>query len=236
MIFVYIILGVIIILFITVVILAIRKYNNEEVSKELEYVSENYNVDEINDQNKIKDDLVTNQVSVTQTEVSETTQVVDNKQIVNETINTNVQAHVDNTPPPVIDLKIPERTDEEIAVVDTAIKEEVVSESVEVKDNSLKSEESGEEVKVLDNSLKVEESGDAAVVIPEETPVSKPTVQEVPKDITDYKGQAFNNTFDGNTTINKDIKVESPVPKDLNKTEIWDMSEVRSELNSNEKN
>ena len=42
MIFVYIILGVIIILFITVVILAIRKYNNEEVSKELEYVSENY--------------------------------------------------------------------------------------------------------------------------------------------------------------------------------------------------
>ena len=58
MLYVYIILGIIVILFITVVILAIGKYNSEVVNKELEYVSENYNVDEINEQNKILNESI----------------------------------------------------------------------------------------------------------------------------------------------------------------------------------
>ena len=242
MIYVYIILCIIVILFITVVILAIGKYNNEVVNKELEYVSENYNVDEINEQEKIvneSNDVTPTQVVSTEpvqatpapTSVVETTSVV-------EVAKHALQEPVDNTPPPVIDLKIPEQTDEEIAIVDTAIKEESPAESIEIKDNALKEEESGDEIKVVDNSLKVEESGDAAVVIPDITPTSEPVIQkvEIPKDTTDYKNQAFNNNFDGNTTINRDIKIENPAPKDLYKTEIWDMSEVRSVVNSNEKN
>ena len=237
MILVYIIIGIIIVLCITVAILAIRKYNNEVVSKELEYVSENYTVDEINEQQQIVDGVVEkeNQQPVVEEKKEETPQVNTTQSTINAT-KPALQEPVDNTPPPVIDLKIPERTEEEIAIVDNAIKEEVTSESVEVKDNALKVEEVGEEIKVVDNSLKTEESGDAAVVIPEAPQPVTTNVENVPKDLTDYKGQAFNNSFDGNTTINRDIKVESPVKKDLNKTEIWDMSEVRSEINSNEKN
>lgn len=229
MLYVYIILGIIIILFFTVVILAVRKYNNEVVSKELEYVSENY---EVNDLKETTEEESTKQDNVFQTvkteEVKETTKVEAPKPI---------QKPVDNTPPPVIDLKIPEQTDEEITIVDTAIKEETPSESIEIKDNALVTEESGDEIKIVDNSLKVQEEGDAAVVIPDAT-VSTPEPKsiEVPKDTTDYKNQAFNNSFDGNTTINKDIKISKPKEKDLNKTEIWDMSEVIKEVNSNEKN
>ncbi len=242
MLYVYIILGIIVILFITVVILAIGKYNNEVVNKELEYVSENYNVDEINEQEKIVNEST--DVAPTQAVSTEPVQatpaptpVVENPSVV-ESVKPALQEPVDNTPPPVIDLKIPEQTDEEIAIEDTAIKEETPAESIEIKDNALKEEEAGDEIKVVDNSLKGEESGDAAVVIPESTPTPEPKIQEVeiPKDTTDYKAQAFNNTFDGNTTINRDIKVDNPPPKDINKTEIWDMSEVRSVLNTNEKN
>ena len=251
MIFVYIILGIIVILFITVIILAIGKYNNEVVNKELEYVSENYNVDEINEQNKILNESI-NVSTVKATPIKpvvQTQPVIQEQPVVQEqtVVETSsvvsaakpaLQEPVDNTPPPIINLKIPEQTDEEISIIDTAIKEESQAESIEVKDNALKEEETGDEINIVDNSLKVEESGDAAVVIPEATLNPAPVIQkvEVPKDVTDYKSQAFNNTFDGNTTINKDIKIESPEPKDLNKTEIWDMSEVRSVVNSNEKN
>jgi hypothetical protein len=107
---------------------------------------------------------------------------------------------------------------------------------LEIKDNALTEEETGDEIKVVDNSLKVKEEGTAAVVIQDTKPIETPQKVEVPKDTTDYKNQAFNNTFDGNTTINRDIKIEDPKPKDLNKTEIWDMSEVIKEVNSNEKN
>ena len=237
MLYVYIILGIIVVLFITVVILAIRKYNNEVVSKELEYVSENYNVEEINEQDKIKDTLSTKN-EVVSTTIEEPPKVQENIQTpsVIEAAKPALQEPVDNTPPPVIDLKIPEQTDEEITIEDDAIKEEVQSESVEIKDNALIEEETGDEIKVVDNSLKVEEEGTAAVVIQDTKPIETPQKVEVPKDTTDYKNQAFNNTFDGNTTINKDIKIEDPKPKDLNKTEIWDMSEVIKEVNSNEKN
>ena len=238
MIYVYIILGIIIILFITVVMLAIRKYNNEVVTKELEYVSENYNVDEINDHGKIassESNITTNQAAQVESTPVENKAVAEQQSVVTS-VKPALQEPVDNTPPPVIELKIPEQTDEEISIEDTAIKEDSILESIEIKDNALKEVEEGDEFNIVDNSLKVEESGESAVVIPDSTPTPAPQVVEVPKDTTNYTDQAFNNKFDGNTTINRDIKVESPVPKDLNKTEIWDMSEVRSVLNSNEKN
>ena len=224
MIYVYIILGTIIVLFITAVILAVRKYNNEEVSKELEYVSENFEVTDVQLEEP-KEKVVKEEV-----------QPVEEKKVI-ETPTPALQTPVDNTPPPVINLKVGEQTDEEIAIVDTAIKEENISESVEIKDNALKTEETGDEIKIEDTSLKVEEEGTAAVVIPDLTSnTPEPEKVEVTKDTVDYKNQAFNNTFDGNTTINKDIIIDSPKPKDINKTEIWDMSEVIKEVNSNEKN
>ena len=219
---VYIILAIIFILFITVIILAIRKYNNEEVEKELEYVSENYDVDEI-DKSNLEDTTQMTPVKVESTVIKPVVEAP------------KVEAKpVDNTPPPVIDLKIPEQTDEEIVVEDTAIKEENTSDAVEVKDNALKTEETGEEITIKDNSLTVEEDGVEAVKI-EDAP-TKVEVTTEPVEQVDYMKDAFHSKFDGNSSINSDIHVEMPKENVSMKTEIWDMTEVRREVNSNEKN
>ena len=217
---VYIILAIIFILFITVIILAIRKYNNDEVEKELEYVSENYDVNEI-DKSNLEDTKAIEPVKV------ETQEVV-------KPVEITPQPVVDNTPPPVIDLKIPEQTDEEIVIEDTAIKEENTSESIEVKDNALNIEETGEEITIKDNALKVEEEGVEAVKI-EDAP-TKVEIKTEPKVEVDYMKDAFQSKFDGNSTINNDIHVEMPKEKVSMKTEIWDFSEIQNGVNSNEKN
>ena len=217
---VYIILAVIFILFITVIILAIRKYNNDEVEKELEYVSENYDVNEI-DKSNLEDTKALEPVKV------ETKEVV-------KPVEVTPQPVVDNTPPPVIDLKIPEQTDEEIVIEDTAIKEENTSESIEVKDNALNIEETGEEITIKDNALKVEEEGVEAVKI-EEAPTKVEIKPEVKVEV-DYMKDAFQSKYDGNSTINNDIHVEMPKEKVSMKTEIWDFSEIQNGVNSNEKN
>ena len=222
---VYIILAIIFILFITAIILAIRKYNNEEVSKELEYVSENFDVDEIN-----------NDASVSTSEVKESVKPVEAVEVtqppvepviekVAPALQERVQEPVDNTPPPILELQVPEQTDEEITIEDTAIKEENVSDSVEVKDNALVGSESGEEISITDNSLNVQEDGEEAFTIKtEDTPAPPDQVkQEV-----DYSNQAFGNNFDGNNSINRNFTIEEPNQSVSMKTEIWDFSEIQN--------
>jgi hypothetical protein len=145
------------------------------------------------------------------------------------------EVKVDNTPPPVIELKIPETSDEEIVIEDTALKEDNTNDSIEIKDNALNVEETGEEIVIKDTSLNVEEEGEAAVTIEEPkevTPVEvKPQNEE-----KDYMKEAFQSKFDGNSSINSDVHVEMPKESVSTKTEIWDFSEIQKGVNSNEKN
>lgn len=225
---VYIILAIIFILFITVIILAIRKYNNEEVEKELEYISENYDVNDINNTESIESNVSTSEIKSAPAQGNTTVTAEPTITIAKpEEFKPKVveEQKVDNTPPPVIELKVGEQTDEEITIEDTAIKEEPVSESIEVKDNALVGSESGEEIQVVDTSLKVEEAGEEAVTIKEEEPTPPPV--EVKQEV-DYSNQAFGNNFDGNNTINRDIKIEAPKQDVSMKTEIWDFSEIQN--------
>lgn len=218
---VYIILAIIFILFITVIILAIRQYNNEVVEKELEYVSENYDVSEIDKSNLEKT------APITPVKVEE--QVTKPIEVPKEEVK------VDNTPPPVIELKIPETSDEEIVIEDTAVKEDNTNDSIEIKDNALNVEETGEEIVIKDTSLNVEEEGEAAVTIEEPKEVTPDEVKPQNEE-KDYMKEAFQSKFDGNSSINSDVHVEMPKEGVSTKTEIWDFSEIQKGVNSNEKN
>ena len=83
-------------------------------------------------------------------------------------------------------------------------------------------EEEGEEIAAPDKAIQIEDEGTQVIELPHIKEAIKPK-----REVTEIKGpSAFNNSTDGNTEINEDIKYEPPKEYTGTKTELLDLSDI----------
>lgn len=146
------------------------------------------------------------------------------------------QTVVDSTPLPLVDVPIPTIDDTPIDVEETKVLTNENEESVEIDTPTPIKEESipqGEEVNVEESKPLTNES-ETPVNVDHSKPLANDTGENVDLDfakpINDMGSMAFASIPTSNTSINTDIKIETN-EYDGNKTEIFDISDIKEALN-----
>ena len=154
------------------------------------------------------------------------------------------QEEVINTPPPTIDIPVPEVNDTPITIEEQKplVNENTNEQIIVDKTNPLEeSNVSQDEIVHVQIAKELTNEVDDSITIDEPTPltneVGEKFIVEEAKPITNDIGEtAFKSIPSNNTTINTDIKIEDHHEYEGNKTEIFNLEEIKAEMKKQDEN